>query len=213
MKKKRVLIAVAITALVVTIILISLKAYYVAIALIVGTLIMGHRELWSLIRRRKLPPVDERVRENVNKSIRNGFIFLVTALAFLMLPFSVRLTEAPDTVNVLGGLFVSAGIVYLLSYLFYDRVAPRLGERGLRMLKIFLLVAGISLAVGIISVFLHNAIYGLFIYWFGEDFWERSGVGDEPVFFIIALLSVVAFAVGIIGSLVIFIKGLFSRSP
>ena len=213
MKKKRVLIAVAITALVVTIILISLKAYYVAIALIVGTLIMGHRELWSLIRRRKLPPVDERVRENVNKSIRNGFIFLVTALAFLMLPFSVRLTEAPDTVNVLGGLFVSAGIVYLLSYLFYDRVAPRLGERGLRMLKIFLLVAGISLAVGIISVFLHNAIYGLFIYWFGEDFWERSGVGDEPVFFIIALLSVVAFVVGIIGSLVIFIKGLFSRSP
>ena len=213
MKKKRVLIAVAITALVVTIILISLKAYYVAIALIVGTLIMGHRELWSLIRRRKLPPVDERVRENVNKSIRNGFIFLVTALAFLMLPFSVRLTEAPDTVNVLSGLFVSAGMVYLLSYLFYDRVAPRLGVRGLRMLRIFMLIAGISLAVGIISVFLHNAIYGLFIYWFGEDFWERSGVGDEPVFFIMALLSVVAFAVGIIGSLVIFIKGLLSRSP
>ncbi len=213
MKKKRVLIAISITALVVTVILISLKAYYVAIALIVGTLIMGHRELWSLIRMRKLPLADERVRENVNKSIRNGFIFLVAALAFLMLPFSVRLTEAPDTVNVLSGLFVSAGMVYLLSYLFYDRVAPRLGVRGLRMLRIFMLIAGISLAVGIISVFLHNAIYGLFIYWFGEDFWERSGVGDEPVFFIMALLSVVAFAVGIIGSLVIFIKGLLSRSP
>lgn len=81
------------------------------------------------------------------------------------------------------------------------------------MLRIFMLIAGISLAVGIISVFMHNAVYGLFIYWFGEDFWERIGVGDEPVFFIIALLSVVAFAVGIIGSLVIFIKGLFSRSP
>jgi len=36
-------------------------------------------------------------------------------------------------------------------------------------------------------------------------------VGDEPVFFLISLLSVVAFAVGIIGSLVIFFKGLFSR--
>lgn len=81
------------------------------------------------------------------------------------------------------------------------------------MLRIFMLIAGISLAVGIISVFMHNAVYGLFIYWFGEDFWERIGVEDEPVFFIIALLSVVAFAVGIIGSLVIFIKGLFSRSP
>jgi len=212
-KKRRVFIAIAITALIVTIILISVKAYYVAIALIVGTLIMGHRELWSLIRRRKLPPIDERVRENVNKSIRNGFIFLVTALAFLMLPFSIRLIETPNTVNVLGGLFVSGGMVYLLSYLFYDRVEPRLGERGLRMLRIFLLVAGISLAAGIISVVLHNVIYGLFIHFFGADFWDRSGVGDEPVFFIIALLSVVAFAVGIIGSLVMFFKGLFSRSP
>jgi len=212
-KRKRVFIAISITALIVTIILISVKAYYVAIALIVGTLIMGHRELWSLIRRRKLPPIDERVRENVNKSIRNGFIFLVTALAFLMLPFSVRLIEAPDTVHVLGGLFVSAGMVYLLSYFFFDRVEPRLGERGLRRLRIFLLVAGISLGAFIISVFLHNAIYGLFIHFFGADFWDRSGVGDEPVFFIIALLSVVAFAVGIIGSLVMFFKGLFSRSP
>ncbi len=213
MKKKRVFIAISITALIMTIILISVKAYYVAIALIVGTLIMGHRELWSLIRRRKLPPIDERVRENVNKSIRNGFIFLVTALAFLMLPFSVRLIETPNTVHVLGGLFISGGMVYLLSYLFYDRVEPRLGERGLRMLRIFLLVAGISLGAFIISVFLHNAIYGLFIHFFGADFWDRSGVGDEPVFFIIALLSVVAFAVGIIGSLVMFFKGLFSRSP
>ena len=79
------------------------------------------------------------------------------------------------------------------------------------MLRTFLLVAGISLAVFIVSVFLHNAIYGLFIYWFGEDFWERTGVKDEPVFFVIALLSVVSFAVGLIGSLVIFIKGLLSK--
>ena len=212
MKRKRVFIAISIIALLMTVILISLEAYYVAIALIAGVLILGYRELWSLIRRRKLPPVDERVRENLGKSVRNGFIFLVAALAFLMLPFSVRLTETPDTVHVLGGLFVSAGIVYLLSYLFYDRVAPRLGERGLRLLKIFLLASGISLAVGIISVVLHNAIYGLLIYWFGEGFWERSGVGDEPVFFLIALLSVAGFAVGILGSLVMFLKGLFSRS-
>jgi len=212
MKTKRLLLAVSITALIVTILLISLEAYYVAIALVAGTLIIGHRELWSLIRRRKLPPIDERVRENVSKSVRNGFIFFAIASAFLMLPFSVRIIEGPDTVHVLGGLFLSGGMVYLLSYLFYDRVEPRLGERGLRMLKMFLLVAGISFAAGIISVFLHNAIYGLFIHFFGADFWDRIGIGDEPVFFFIALLSVVAFAVGIIGSLVIFIKGLFSKS-
>jgi len=212
MKGKKLILAISITALVVTIMLISLKAYYVAIALVAGALLMGHRELWSLIKRRKLPPIDERVKENTSKSVRNGFIFFAIALAFLMLPFSVRIIETPNTVHVVGGLFLSGGAVYLLSYLFYDRVEPNLGERGLKMLKRFLMVTGISFGVFIISVFLHNAIYGLFILWFGEDFWDRIGIGDEPVFFIIALLSVVAFAVGIIGSLVIFIKGLFSET-
>ncbi len=212
MKTKRLLLAVSVTALIVTVILISLEAYYVAVALVIGTLLMGHRELWSLITRRKLPPVDERVRANVGKSVRNGFIFLAIALAFLMLPFAVRIIETPNTVHVLSGLFLSGGTVYLLSYLYYDRVEPGLGEKGLKILKRFLMVTGISLGVFIISVFLHNAIYGLFIIWLGEDFWDRIGIGDEPVFFFIALLSIVALAVGVIGSLVIFIKGLFSKA-
>jgi len=212
MKAKRAFLAVSITALIMAIILIWLRAYYVTVALIVGLLLLGHREIWSLIRRRKFPPIDERVRENLNKSVRNGFIFLLIALAFLLLPFSVRLIEAPNIVNTVGGLFVSGGVVYLLSYLFYDRAQPRLGERGLKMLKIFLLVAGISLAVFIISIVLHNVLYGLFELWFGEGFWERTGVKDEPVFFTIALLSVVSFVVGVIGSLIMFIKGLFSKA-
>ncbi len=198
MKTRRLLWAVSITALIVTIILISLKAYYVVIALIAGALLIGHRELWSLIRWRKLPPIDERVRENISKSVRNGFIFFALASAFLMLPFSVFLIEAPNTVHVLGGLLLSGGTVYLLSYLFYDQAEPKLGERGLKMLKTFLLVAGISLGAFIISVFLHNAISGLFEI-------------EEPVFFFIAVfITPLAFAVGLIGSLVIFVRGLFS---
>ena len=199
MKTKRILLAVSTTALIVTIILISLRAYYVAIALVAGTLIMWHRELWSLVRRRELPPIDERVRESINKSIRNGFIFFAIASAFLMLPFSVILIEKPDTVHVLGGLFLSGGTVYLLSYLFYDRAEPKMNERRLKMMKTFLLVAGISLATFIISVFLHNALGGLFAI-------------EEPVFFVIAVfISPVAFAVGLVGTLVLFIAGLFSR--
>jgi len=201
MKTRRAFIAVSITALIVTIILIWLRAYYVVVALIVGTLLIGHREFWSLIRRKKMPPIDERVRENTSKSIRNGFIFLIIALAFLMLPFSVMLTsDSTNTVHLLGGLFLSGGAVYLFSYLFYDRVEPKLDERGLKILKTFLLVTGISLGTFIISVFLHNALSGLF------DM-------EEPVFFFIAvIISPVAFAVGLIGSLVIFIKGLFSKA-
>ena len=198
MKAKTVILAVAITTLVVTVILISLQAYYVAIALVVGTLIIGHREVWSLIRRRKLPVIDERVRENISKSVRNGFIFLAIALAFLMLPFSVLVIETPNTVNVLAGLFLSGGAIYLLSYLFYDRIEPKLSERSFKMLKIFLLVAGISLGVFIISVFLHNAISGLFKI-------------EEPVFFAIAVfIAPLGMAVGLVGSLVIFIRGLLT---
>ena len=213
MKTRKVFLAVSITALIVTIVLISLKAYYVVVAIVVGTLLIGHRELWSLLKRRKLPPIDERVRENTNKSIRNGFIFFVIAIAFLMLPFSVRLVEAPDTVQVLGGLFISAGAVYLLSYLFYDRVEPKLAEGRLKMLRVFVLITGISFGAFIVSVFLHNAIYGLFIHFFGADFWERVGLGDEPVFFFVAMASALSLAVGIVGILVLFIKGLFSKTP
>lgn len=214
MRTKKVFWSVAITALVVAIILISLEAYYVVVAILVGLLLMGHRELWSLVRRRKMPPIDERVRESTGKSVRNGFIFFAVAIAFLMLPFSVRLVEGPDTVQVLGALFIAAGAVYLLSYLYYDRVGPGLSERGLKLFRTFILITGISLGAAIISVFLHNAIYGLFIQIFGAGFWERVGMPDEPVFFFIAVfICPLGLAVGIIGSLVIFLRGLFRRSP
>ena len=101
MKARRALRAISMTAFILAVILISLEAYYVAIALIAGTLIIGHRELWSLLRRHKMPPVDERVRDNLNKSVRNGFIFFALASALLMLPFSTILIKEPDTVHVL----------------------------------------------------------------------------------------------------------------
>jgi hypothetical protein len=199
MKAKRTILAVCITALILTILLISLRAYYVAVALVAGMLIIGHRELWSLVTKRKLPPVDERVRQSSSKAVRNGFVFFAIATAFLMLFFAVNQSANPDVVHVLGGLFVSAGVVYLLSYLFYDRVEPKLDERGLKVMKTFLLLAGISLGAFIISVFLHNALSGLFEI-------------EEPVFFFIAVFVAPAgFAVGLIGSLVMFLRGLFSK--
>jgi hypothetical protein len=201
MKRKRALLAVGITALVLTVILISERAYYVAVSLFVGTLLIGYREFWSLLTKRRLPPFDERVRENVSKSVRNGFIFFASASAFLMLPFGTLLIREPDVVHVLGGLLVSGGAIYLLSYLFYDRAEPKLGARERKMLRTFLTLAGISLAVFILSVFLHNALSGLF----------RT---EEPVFFVIAtIIAPLSFAVGLIGSLVIFIKGLSGKAP
>ena len=211
MKTKRAIITVAVITLLLVVALVSLEAYYVTAALVIGALIMWHREFWSWLRRRRMPPMDERVRDNTGRAIRNGFIFFAVACALLMLPFSVA-TDA--TARVLGALFLAVGAVYMLSYLFYDRVQPKLDGRALKLFKVFLLVAGVSLAVAIVSIFLHNAVYGLCIHFFGADFWERTGMGDEPFFFIIAVIVCpLTFAVGIIGSLVIFCRGLLRRSP
>jgi hypothetical protein len=71
-----------------------------------------------------------------------------------------------------------------------------------KMLKAFLLLTGASAAGMPLFVVLHNLVYGLFIYFFGEGFW--SGIGDEPFFFIMAVLvSPIAFLVGAIGSIVL----------
>ena len=67
------------------------------------------------------------------------------------------------------------------------------------MLKKFLVLAGISLAVFILSFFLHNGISVLL------------GV-EEPVFFTIAvILAPLGLAVGLIGSLVIFSKRILGK--
>ena len=83
------------------------------------------------------------------------------------------------------------------------------------MLKKFFLLTGAS-AVGVfVSILLHGAVYALFIYFFGANFWDRIG-GDEPFFFIMAtMICPLAFLVGAIGSIVLFIKKpwLVQKSP
>ena len=81
-------------------------------------------------------------------------------------------------------------------------------EKVSGMLKKFLILTGASV-VGIpVSVVLHNAIYGLFIAWFGAGFWDRIGLGDEPFFFFMAIVVCpLAFLVGAIGTIVLVVKG------
>ena len=197
---KKFLWAVFILALLVVVVLIAAEQYYVAVTLLVGLVILGHREIWSLLRRRKLPPMDERVRENTGKAVRNGFIYFAAATALLILPFTEIITENVQTVHVLAGLFLSAGLVYLVSYLYYDRVEPKMDGKLLKLMKAFLIITGLSVGVFIVSVFLHNVISNLF------DI-------EEAVFFIIAVfISPAALAAGIIGSLMLFIIGLCRRS-
>ncbi len=72
------------------------------------------------------------------------------------------------------------------------------------MLRIFLLLTGGSAVGFLIFVLLHNFVYGLLIYLFGEGFWNG---GDEPVFFILAtMVCPIVFLVGTTGSIVLLTK-------
>ncbi len=78
--------------------------------------------------------------------------------------------------------------------LFHDQMEPKLAERRLKMLKAFLLVAGISFAVAIVGVILHNVLYAL------------SEI-EEHVWFLIAIVALYVFSAATIGGVVIFLKG------
>lgn len=79
-----------------------------------------------------------------------------------------------------------------------------LREKAEGMLKKFLILTGASPAGIIVGILLHNAVYGLFIYFFGTDFWNG---GDEPFFFIMAIIICpLGFLVGAVGSIVLAIR-------
>lgn len=199
MRTRKMIVGLLIITLIVAVLLMCIQAYYVAIALLAGIVLTAYREIWSLLKYHKLPVMDERIRENTGKSVRNGFIFLVVALAFLMLPFSSGMIERPSTATILGGLLVSGGAMYCLSYIFFDRVEPKLSSKKLKMFRIFILTAVISVPVFILGVFFHNAFDALFHV-------------EEPVFFIIAVIvAPLGMATGVIGSLVMFIYGLLAK--
>ena len=82
-------------------------------------------------------------------------------------------------------------------------------EKGGGVLRKFLILTGASSTGFFVSILLHNFIYGLFIHFFGAGFWDRIGPGDEPFFFIMAVLVCPAgFLVGVIGSIVIAVRNL-----
>ncbi|MFB0559142.1 MAG: hypothetical protein ACETVS_01220 [Dehalococcoidales bacterium] len=79
--------------------------------------------------------------------------------------------------------------------IFPDQMESKLAESRLKRLKVFLLVGGISLAVGIVGVILHGVL-GILL-----------EIEEEPVSFFIALVGFWAFFIATIGGLVIFLKG------
>ena len=79
-----------------------------------------------------------------------------------------------------------------------------LREKVAGLLKSFFLLTAASAAGVFVFILLHNAVYGLFIHFFGEGFWNG---GDEPVFFILAVIVCpLGFLTGAVGSIVLRIR-------
>jgi hypothetical protein len=104
---------VSVALLAIAVILACSGVYYAAAAVIAGWLIISHRELWSLVKNRKLPPTDERVEDNVMKAMRNSFVFFFV-VASLLLVFYLTDENQPIQLDIkyfLSGLLLLVGIV------------------------------------------------------------------------------------------------------
>lgn len=198
MKIRWILIAYATISTLGVLFLLSIENVYLPIAIISGILLLGHRELWSLLRYRRLPVVDERVRNNLTSAMQltGVFFFIANIVLILLLRFNVF--KGTPTGLIISGQLVIVGIVYLVGYYYYDRVRPNLGERAMHWLKICLITAGLSLSTIALAIVLHNLVS----FWFGFE---------DAFFFILGLLVAPAvFAVSLLGSLAVFIKGLWA---
>jgi len=141
-------------------------------------------------------------------ALLGAFILVFTSIFVMNPPIRTLLNDLyPDetvarAVSIFfplsGLLFFALGLALLIL-----TVRARLD----RLLKRFLLVTSSS-AVGIFaSILLHNLVYGAFIQLFGEDFWERTGIGDEPFFFIMTIfICPIAYLVGTVGSIVLMLR-------
>ncbi len=128
----------------------------------------------------------------MNKKLLIGIIVVTVVFVIAAAILGVILRNPLYLVNLLT-IWIPLEVWIYLVWMVWKK-KTNLAEGRLKMLKVFLLVAGISLAVGIVGVIAHNALYGL------------SEI-EKPVSFVIALVGLWVFFIATIGGLVIFLKG------
>ena len=138
-------------------------------------------------------------------SLQGTFISLLIVMQILMRPPLRESINSTLGINFVPMLFFVSGTTFFLLGLALLILAVR-AELD-KILKKYLIVTGAS-AVGIFaSMILHNLVYGLFIHFLGEDFWQKAGMEDEPLFFIMAIfVCPIAYLVGTIGSIVLIFR-------
>ncbi len=154
------------TILFITIMLIA-KNYFAAGALVFSWLVVSYRELWSLIRFHKLPPVDERNKESINKALVNCFVLFCFVVLLTILVYSTLTPSLirPELETYLSILFACIGIVYSLSYLFFDKLETNLSDKRKHALQICSLIAFATFIVFFINTFYANVFIHDFERW------------------------------------------------
>ncbi|MBN1691726.1 MAG: hypothetical protein JW901_11990 [Dehalococcoidia bacterium] len=196
MQIKWILIAYAAVSVLGLMLLLSRENVYVVIALVIGVLLLGHRELWSLVKYRRMPVIDERVQNNLTGAMRitGAFFFIASIVLILLLRFNVF--KGTPTSLIVSGQLVIVGFVYVTGYYYYDRVRPCLGGKALRWLRICLITAGLCLSTMAMAIVLHNLVSA----WLGFE---------DAFFFILGLLVAPAvLLISLLGCAAIYIKGL-----
>ena len=127
-------------------------------------------------------------------------IFWITFAFFILVISNIFVMNAIDQFNRF--LFFSSGIVLFCLGIALIVLASK--AKFNKISKAFFILTGASAAGIVVGSVLHNLVYALFIKLFGEGFW---GMGDEPVFFIFAIIVCpLALLVGIIGGIVLIAK-------
>jgi hypothetical protein len=143
-------------------------------------------------------------------AVLGGFILIFLSIFVMNPPIRTILNNLyPDesVAAVVSIFFPLSGLLFLALGLTLLILTIKARARLDRPLKRFLLLTSSS-AVGVFaSILLHGVVFGLFILIFGEDFWSRAGIGDEPFFFILGLMVCpIAYLVGAIGSIVLMFR-------
>ena len=132
----------------------------------------------------------------MNKGFLIGIIIVIVGLAIaagvLQKPVLAMLIPAGVLV---GGWIYFVGMAWKRkAKIFYDRMEPEAAEKRYKILKVFLVISGVALAVGIIGVIVHNVIYGV-------------TETEEVVSFFFGFIGLAVFFITAIVSLIIVFKG------
>jgi len=131
-------------------------------------------------------------------------IFILFILTTMILPSTIgTMSMQPIISSFVFYFLIIGGSIFILLGIAIIVMTIKAKLKGL--IKKFLLLTGASITGIFAGVLLHNLVYGLFIYFFGADFWGIGG--DEPFFFVLAtIICPIGFLVGMIGTIVLYVR-------